>query len=253
MDDLTHKSYDVAGSTNANAIVLLHGAAWSRKMWLPQMEALADEFRVIALDLPGHGELSSTRFQLDDVVREITRVVNLEKKDRVMAVGLSMGGYAAMKVAQSWPECVAGLVLSGATINYYGFVGSISKLAATISLKLFGERRIQQMQEKSVRRMFPASVAEPNIQAGFSMKAIPDVFGEVAKFDSRSSLRSLRCPVLILNGEKDKQNRRGESELVKQMTNAKLQIIENAGHACNLDQPLAFAAAIRAFAREINW
>lgn len=222
-------------------------------MWRLQMEALADEFRVIAPDLPGHGELRSIRFQLDDAVNEVMRIVNLENKQRIMLVGLSMGGYVAMRVAQTRPECVAGLVLAGATINYYGFIGSISKLAATISLRLLGEQRIHRMQEKSMRQMFPAAIIEPNIQAGFSVKAIPDVFGEVAKFDSRSVLRLLRCPVLILNGENDKQNRRGESELLKLMSDAKLQIIENAGHACSLDQPQAFADAVRAFAREIQW
>lgn len=48
---------DVAGPREAFPIVLLHGAAATRKMWVPQMEALSDEFRVIALDLPGHGPL----------------------------------------------------------------------------------------------------------------------------------------------------------------------------------------------------
>jgi pimeloyl-ACP methyl ester carboxylesterase len=45
---------DVAGPLDAFPIVLVHGAAWTRKMWIPQMEALSDEFRMIAVDLPGH-------------------------------------------------------------------------------------------------------------------------------------------------------------------------------------------------------
>ena len=48
-------AYDVMGPPHAFPIVLIHGAAWTRNMWLPQIEALSDEFRVLAIDLPGHG------------------------------------------------------------------------------------------------------------------------------------------------------------------------------------------------------
>jgi len=53
MDQILHARehlpvYDVAGPRDAFPIVLVHGAAATRKMWVPQLEALSEEFRVIA-------------------------------------------------------------------------------------------------------------------------------------------------------------------------------------------------------------
>ena len=69
MDQILHARehlpvYDVAGPRDAFPIVLVHGAAATRKMWVPQLEALSDEFRVIAPDLPGHSAQREQPFQL---------------------------------------------------------------------------------------------------------------------------------------------------------------------------------------------
>ncbi len=53
---------DRAGPGAAPALVLVPGAVVSRKVWLPQVRALSDEFRVIAVDLPGHGDRAAQPF-----------------------------------------------------------------------------------------------------------------------------------------------------------------------------------------------
>ncbi|HEY9087912.1 MAG TPA: alpha/beta fold hydrolase, partial [Anaerolineaceae bacterium] len=56
------QKWDVTGAAGAPGLVLVHGSVVTRKMWLPQLRDLADEFRVIAPDLPGHGALESAPF-----------------------------------------------------------------------------------------------------------------------------------------------------------------------------------------------
>ena len=63
--------YDVVGPRDAFPIVLVHGVSWTRRMWMPQLEALSDEFRVIALDLPGHGALREQPFRLKAAVQTV--------------------------------------------------------------------------------------------------------------------------------------------------------------------------------------
>lgn len=58
----------IIGPPGTPPIVLLHGAAFTHAMWLPQLDALGVDFRVIAPDLPGHGERAGERFGLDAAV-----------------------------------------------------------------------------------------------------------------------------------------------------------------------------------------
>ena len=64
-------SYTAVGPPGAPAIVLVHGTRLSRGMWHPQLAALSGGFRVIALDLPGHGALRHRPFDWDEAVDEI--------------------------------------------------------------------------------------------------------------------------------------------------------------------------------------
>ncbi len=91
--------YDVAGPAHAYPIVLVHGAAWTRNMWVQQTEALSDEFRVIAVDLPGHGMLREQPFQLATACQSVMESLKQETSDRALIVGLSLGGYVAMACA----------------------------------------------------------------------------------------------------------------------------------------------------------
>jgi pimeloyl-ACP methyl ester carboxylesterase len=108
--DTSPLAYDTAGPLGAPPIVFVHGSRVTRKMWLPQMEALADDFRVIALDLPGHGVLASTPFRLETALAVIDDVIRRGASGRALVVGLSLGGYLAMELARrrygfrSWPE-----------------------------------------------------------------------------------------------------------------------------------------------------
>ena len=96
MEQINHpneykSAYDVVGPRDAFPIVLVHGVSWTRKMWMPQMEALSDEFRVIALDLLGHGGLRDQPFRLKAAVKAVMESLRQQTHDRALIVGLSLG------------------------------------------------------------------------------------------------------------------------------------------------------------------
>lgn len=241
-------AYDVTGPIDAFPIVFVHGAAWTRKMWVPQMEALADEFRLIAVDLPGHGALRVDPFRLAPAVQSVMESLKQETQAPALLVGLSLGGYVAIACAHDYAQDIAGLVLSGCSIDYRGAIGFLSRLDSALVTTLFSERRLSQMQEKSLRGMFPERLVEPQIKAGFSWKVMPQVYRELATHDFNAMLKTFTGPVLIMNGENDKRNRKGEAELLRAASNGQIRIIERANHLCNLDQPEAFTGQVQAFA-----
>jgi len=243
-------SFDLAGPPDAPAIVFLHGAAFTRRMWLPQMDALAGEFRVIALDLPGHGAAAGRPFRLDQAVRDVVAIVDEHTQGRALLVGLSLGGYVAMVVARRSPCRTTGLVLSGCSVVYRGLRGGLARLNALL-LRVYSERWLTRMNERTLRQMLPPALAEPQIAAGFYWKAAGQGFGTIAGEDVRPALRAYPYPVLILNGADDRLNRAGEAALAVAARDATVRIIAAAGHGVNLEQPEAFTAAVRAFAQSL--
>ena len=243
---------DVAGPLDAFPIVLVHGAAWTRKMWVPQMEALPDEFRVIAVDLPGHGTLREQPFRLEAAVQAVMESLRHQTRVRALIVGLSLGGYVAMACAHEHSQEIAGLVLSGCSIDYRGALGLLSWLDSSIVTTLFSEDRLSRMQAKALRSKFPDALVEPQLKAGFSWKAMPQTYRELASHDYYAMLGSFPGPALILNGENDKPNRKREAALLRAAQDGQLQIIKQAGHLCNLEQPKAFTDQVRAFAKRLG-
>ncbi len=105
--------YDVAGSADAPPILFLHVVGSTRKWFLPQFHALSDEYRVLAVDLPGHGVLADARFTFDAAIAVIENVIHAAIRGRVLLAGVSLGAYMTIVFAARHPERVAGLVLSG--------------------------------------------------------------------------------------------------------------------------------------------
>jgi pimeloyl-ACP methyl ester carboxylesterase len=243
---------DIAGVTSATALVFVHGAAGTRAMWRPQMQALADEFRVIALDLPGHGALAHVPFSLDGAVQTVQEAIRTAADGRAVVVGLSLGGYVAMAHAARFPEQVAGLVLSGCSLDYRGALGALSQLDAWLVTRVVGERRLLRMQERTVRRMLPPDLAASLLAAGFTFRVMPTAYRELARRDFSELLGRYPGRALILNGEHDWLNRRVERRQLAAARDGRLEIVAGAGHACNLERPQAFSDAVRAFARTLH-
>lgn len=253
MRPLSATSFDIAGPAGAPLIVLIHGAAWTRAQWLPQTQALSDAFRVAALDLPGHGARAAELFRLASATQAVEEVIAQasESGARALVVGHSLGGYVAMAHAAAHPEQVAGLLLAGSCVDYR-VLGRLSALDAWLSLRVVGERRIITMQEKSTREMAPPDLAEAVIAAGFTFGALPAVYGELARHDFRALLRTIPRPILIVNGERDRPNRRGERQSLAACQQGRLATIADAGHLCSLEQPKAFTAHVRAMAERLG-
>ncbi len=103
--------YSVAGSGDTG-LVFVHGGMADRTFFDVQLNAFADRYRVIALDLAGHGESGADRttWGMPQFGADVKAVVDAEKLDRVVLFGNSLGGPAVIEAALIMPGRVAGVV-----------------------------------------------------------------------------------------------------------------------------------------------
>ncbi|MFE9692889.1 alpha/beta fold hydrolase [Micromonospora sp. NPDC005806] len=232
-------------------IVLVHGTRFARGQWQPQLAALAAEFPVAAVDLPGHGSRSTEPWDLEraaDVVAEAVR--DLDAGPAVM-VGHSLGGYVSLHFARRHPDLLAGLVLMGASVATTGPRTVPYRLVAALVGRL-PAARLTWWNDRLLRRLYPPDVVDATIADGYAFHTLPVAWRDMlGRFDA-SSLAAVRAPVLILNGERDRVFRSGEREFARAHPGARVEVVPGAGHLANFDAPAAVTDAVRRFARELS-
>lgn len=95
-------------------ILMVHGFLETLNMWHDTANHLSKHYRVIAVDLPGHGKSklgSSSQLEMDEAARMLVHLLESLGISKVMCVGHSMGGYVCMALADLFPEYVKGLIL----------------------------------------------------------------------------------------------------------------------------------------------
>lgn len=241
-----------AGPPGGRTILFLHGTRLTRAVWAAQLDALAAEFRVLAIDLPGHGWRAGEPFTLDAAVAAAAGAIRAEATDgRAVVVGLSLGGYVAMDLAAREPALVRGLVLAGSSAEPTGIRAIPYRVLASI-LERFEGPALQALNAWFFRSRYPAAIAEPIVAGGFwsagGARAVRCLVGQ--RFLPR--LASFAGPTLILNGEWDVLFRLSAGAFAAAAADARRVRLGGALHLSNLDRPAAFSEAVRRFAREID-
>jgi pimeloyl-ACP methyl ester carboxylesterase len=242
---------EVAGPEAAPGIVLVHGTRMAAAYWHAQVQALSDRFRVVAVDLPGHGRRRGIRFTHREALDTILRGVDPCRGGSAVVVGHSLGGYLAMDAAAEAPDRCRGLVLVGCTQRATGPRTWLYRVAASL-LPLLPEERLTRLNDRLLRRRYPAELVEPQIAAGYGFAAVPASWRSVLGRDHLPLLARYPGPVLLLNGERD-WFRSGERQFLTACRRATLRVVPGASHLCNLDDPEAFEGAIREFMDGTVW
>lgn len=94
-------------------LIMMHGFLMDQSLFDPQVKALAPEFRCIRFDARGFGKTiwDKSPFSLYDTASDCVRLMDHLGIDKAVVVGMSQGGYAALRLALHFPRRIAGLVL----------------------------------------------------------------------------------------------------------------------------------------------
>ena len=239
-------AYDTDGPADGPSIVFVHGTRLSRTMWRAQMDDLRDTYRVVALDLPGHGHRADRPFTLTAASDELALAIEEAAGGHAVVVGLSLGGYVAMDLAARRPELVRGLVLSGATAEPVGLLAT-PYLALAWVMDRFDGPALDALNAWFFRSRFPPEIADPIVAGGFwsagGAQALRAIVGE--RFAPR--LAAYPGPTLIVNGGWDPLFRLAAGTFARTAHDARRVRLGGATHLANLDRPAAFSLAVRRF------
>lgn len=149
--------YTISGA--GPAVVLLHGLMEGAWVWREMTEVWAAENRVLAIDLPGHGqsEVLSDVHSVPLCAQVVEAVMRAEDVAAAVLVGHSMGGYVALAVADLFPEKVKGIVLFHSQAAQDGEEGLAQRRRAIALLEAGGEAK-----KDFVTRFMPTLFAPQN-------------------------------------------------------------------------------------------
>lgn len=243
------------------ALVLLHAFPLDRGMWKPQVAALREVARVIAIDLPGFGESPAPpEFGIEGAADAVAGLLAALDVPKAVVCGLSMGGYVALALARRHADRLAGLILADTragvddTQAKAGRNKSISAVRAQGSAALF-EEMLPKVLCEATRSNKPDVVQQLKSVAG-RQRAEGVAAALVAmrdRPDANPGLKDIAVPTLVLVGELDTVTPGlSAANLAAQIRGSRLVNIPGAGHLSNVENPAAFNAAVREFLASLS-
>jgi pimeloyl-ACP methyl ester carboxylesterase len=239
------------GDESAPPIVLLHGIRLGRAIWRRHAEALAARYRVIAVDLPGHGALAGVPFTESNIAALLDDVLANAVTQPPLVVGYSLGGFIAIPYAVAHPERTRALVLAGCTLDFDGL--KWWPLGASVGFTEFLPAPMRDAFLNTTLYMtLPREWADLVSGIPFDIGVL-QATSAIARRSERPSaiISSYRKPVLIINGEYDAVFRLDEARFIAALPQARLQIIAGVEHTAPMRKAGEFTALIDGFAREV--
>jgi len=238
-------------------LLLIHGAGDSAAVWEKQVEHFSKSYRVLAIDLPGHGartaEPGLESHELN--AAEVCRIMDREGLSKAVVAGHSMGGAVALLMALDHPDRVAGLVLvaTGARLKMRpDFIEQARQSAEKYGSSVPASTHIIPV-EQMVHPSVPPDVVEwlKSRMGNASAQATHADFLANNNFDVMNRLGEIRAPTLVIGGSEDRMAPRKFAEfLAGAIPGARLEILDPSAHYPMVEQDQTFNECLDAFLKE---
>jgi len=239
-------------------VVLVHGFPLDHSMWNAQIDALSEDYRVIAPDLRGFGRsgVSEGTVTMQQFADDLAGLLcALQVDEPVVLCGLSMGGYVAWQFWRQHGWRLRGLILCDTRA-----VSDTPEAAA--ARREMAQRVLREGPAPLVAQMMPRLFAPSTAQdqpelveslRGVMLKTDPRGIAAAARGMAErpemvSQLNQIECPALVIVGELDAISTAEEMRAIaRAIPHARLVEIAGCGHMSPLERPAEVSAAMREF------
>jgi pimeloyl-ACP methyl ester carboxylesterase len=247
MSESALKIHHTVRGAGEPTVVLTHGIAASSNTWRFQVEALEKICRAVVWDLRGHGESDSPPgpYAIADLARDMLQVADEIGADQIVPLGHSAGGAISLRFALDHPDRTRALVLVGtaseANQKSRDFYHKLAAIAEEHGM------------EKVVKQLGLSREAENLLAA--DPKGFAHVTRAMAGLNENpmtDRIHEIRCPTLIIVGEKDFLGAGGSVIMSRKIPNSQLEIVPERGHGLFLEDPEGFNQRVLAFLEKLR-
>lgn len=248
--------YDVRGQGDT-ALVFIHGWCCDRESWKHQVDEFAKDYRVVTLDLAGHGESGKDRkeWSVKGLAADVEAVIKQLGLKRVILVGHSMGGPVALATAKRLPGTCVG-VIGVDTLQNVEFKWPEDQ--AKHFLDGF-EADFKGTMRGALKGMFPEKV-DPELVKWIADKAEAQdqkmalgLMRDMTKLDSPTLMKEAKVPVRCINSGPGFQFQQPTAtDINKKYGDFNVVMIEGVGHYPMLEKPAEFNTRLRTTLKEFG-
>ncbi|WP_397474450.1 alpha/beta fold hydrolase [Pusillimonas sp.] len=252
---MTRCMYRTEGPVDGHPVVLLHAIATNSSLWSAQIPVWASAFRLICIDLPGHGDSPDVDSELDlnGYAACVCEVLDELRIDCASLVGLSFGGMVAQAFALQYPERIRSLVLAHSSVRTAEAVRGIWNGRIARFEKDGMESQVMPTLERWFTRAFAESspltliwLSEQILRT--THKGYVSAIKAIQSLDYLDKIKAIKVPALVVAGEEDSAvPPAAAAKIAEQMGNARTLVLAGAAHLGNLERPVEFTEAVGAF------
>lgn len=247
-----HLHFEVDGDESRPPLLLIHGLMSSNLQWAPNRERLGEHFRLVAVELWGHGKSPAprepARYRVEGYVAELERIRAQLGAARWWVCGQSFGAGLAIRYALAHPERVAGLVVT----NSRSALNDVSREAGKS-----GDLDAWQALDTHTLPFHPCHAKRfpPELKA--RMESAADAIPAYALWQATATtVRDLSCrhlvaglavPTLLVNGRYEKSFQADRNYALATIPDLEVADLD-AGHSVNIEAPIPFERAVIGFA-----
>lgn len=253
--------YDIDGE--GEGLLFIHGWGVDKKIWRQQLKFFSQFYRVMTVDLPGHGKSSWQKIDLKEMVEDIKRLLDREGYGQVTLIGSSLGGLVALKLYERYPGLVRRIVFIGSMPKFskskdypHGLdIERMRKLGDHLqsdypSIVNIFFRSLFTKQERQTRRFKWIQKFRRTDQVPMK-KALLEYLDIMETEDLRAVLKDIKIPVQFINGREDEICNRKTVEFLRELSPAaRFDFFEQCGHFPFLSKPYEFNQVMEEFLKE---
>jgi 3-oxoadipate enol-lactonase len=236
-------------------VTLSHALASTLSSWDSLAEALRNEFTVLRYDTRGHGQSDapSGDYSLEQLAADAKALLDSLNVQRTHWVGLSMGGMIAQILALKHPGLLASAVLADTTSRRQGEELRRRRVALARQSGMAG--LVDETLDRSFTPEFRKARTDviKRVAAEILSTPVDGYVGccrAISTIDLSGRLREIRCPALVLVGERDTGTPVAMArEIHEHWPGSELQVIPSAGHLSAIERPDEFNATVLDFLR----
>ncbi len=233
-------AYSVYGKGEV-ALVFVHGWGLDQSLWKGQSTKFSANYKVLTLDLAGHGESGKKRksFTIKAFAADVVSVITKLKLNKVILVGHSMAGIINLEVYRQIKEKVVGII---GVDTYQLFQKGENPKSAEDYLTTFKENYLASVREY-VGTLFLEGADTVMVKSFVKkMSKLPsdigmDIFRNIYQYNSIAAVTELQPRIISINGQKFKVK---EAENMKILPSFTCKLIPGTGHFPMIEKPKEF-------------